>query len=89
VLHAGKPAAKSHKLEDCCQRELDEEVNKAEQTSDWSGTVTDSLIHYAASDAEVVCRLDATLTTRLADAGFRAYARSKYGVELTEAQARQ
>jgi DNA polymerase-1 len=74
VLHAGKPDAKSHKLAECCQRELNEAVNKTEQTSNWSGPLTPSQIQYAASDAEVVRRLDAALTVKLADAGLAAVA---------------
>jgi ribonuclease D len=34
VLQVGNPDAKSHKLADCCQRDLNEGVNKAKQTSD-------------------------------------------------------
>jgi DNA polymerase-1 len=68
VLHAGDPAARGHKLADCCQRELGETVGKAEQTSDWSGDLTTGQLAYAAKDAEVVRRLHDVLRAKLAAA---------------------
>jgi DNA polymerase I-like protein with 3'-5' exonuclease and polymerase domains len=74
VLHAGDRDARGHKLADCCRRELGEAVGKAEQSSDWSGTLTAGQLRYAALDAEVVRRLDTALTARLADVGLAAAA---------------
>src|SRR3954468_24327726 len=48
VLYAGDRSIKSHKLADCCRRELGEAVDKAEQTSDWSGPLTAGQLRYAA-----------------------------------------
>jgi DNA polymerase-1 len=69
VLYAGDPTIKSHKLADCCRRELGEAVDKAEQTSDWSGALTAEQLTYAARDAGVVRRLYDALAAKLAENG--------------------
>jgi DNA polymerase-1 len=69
VLYAGDPTIKSHKLADCCRRELGEAVDKAEQTSDWSGALTAEQLTYAAHDAGVVRRLYDALAAKLAEDG--------------------
>jgi DNA polymerase-1 len=69
VLHAGNREVRSHKLADSCSRELQETIDKTEQTSDWSGSLTDSQLRYAARDAEVVRRLDMALMDKLKKAG--------------------
>ena len=46
---------------------LDISLPKAEQTSDWSGNLTDSQLLYAAHDARILLRLRERLKSRLAD----------------------
>jgi ATP-dependent Lhr-like helicase len=55
-----RPTAKGHSLREVCARELGVELNKREQTGDWSRRpLTESQITYAALDAEVLLRLHA------------------------------
>jgi DNA polymerase I-like protein with 3'-5' exonuclease and polymerase domains len=68
VLYAGDRSIKSHKLADCCQRELGEAVSKEEQTSDWSGALTPDQLRYAAHDAALTRRLHDALVPKLAEA---------------------
>jgi DNA polymerase-1 len=78
VLHAGERGAGNrrlkHKLADCCERELGEAVDKAEQLSDWSGALTAGQLAYAARDALLALRLHDALAPRLADADLTATA---------------
>jgi DNA polymerase-1 len=74
VLYAGDRPVPSYKLADCCLRELGETVNKAEQTSDWSGNLTADQLGYAAADAELARRLHDALVPKLKDAGLAAAA---------------
>jgi ATP-dependent Lhr-like helicase len=54
-----------HGLATVCQRELDELIDKGEQTSNWKRRpLTDSQIDYAATDAEVLLRLHDVMTDR-------------------------
>lgn len=54
-----------HGLAAVCQRELDELIDKGEQTSNWKRRpLTDSQIDYAATDAEVLLRLHDVMTDR-------------------------
>jgi hypothetical protein len=79
VLYAGDRSVKSHKLADCCQRELGESVDKTEQTSDWSGVLTPDQLRYAARDADLVRRLHDALAPKLAEAGLSAAAAVENG----------
>ena len=54
----GREAPGGHSLAAVCHRELNLELDKAEQTSDWRRRpLTDSQLAYAALDAEVLLRL--------------------------------
>jgi DNA polymerase-1 len=64
ALYAGNRAI-GHKLAECCRRELGETLDKQEQTSDWTGTLTSQQIAYAAKDAEVVRRLQDALDVKI------------------------
>jgi len=46
-----------HSLESVCKRFLNEKVDKSMQTSDWTGTLTEAQIQYAARDAELLLPL--------------------------------
>ncbi len=48
---------KRHSLEAVSLRYLDRHLDKQNQTSDWSGPLTDSQIEYAATDVEVLVQL--------------------------------
>lgn len=53
-------AARGHSLREVCARELGIEIDKREQTGDWTRRpLTDSQVTYAALDAEVLIRLHA------------------------------
>jgi DNA polymerase III epsilon subunit-like protein len=67
VLFAGDRKQK-HALADCCRRELDEEVDKELQTSDWSEDLTPEQLAYAARDAELPRRLHDALQAKLTEA---------------------
>jgi DNA polymerase I-like protein with 3'-5' exonuclease and polymerase domains len=68
VLYAGDRSVKSHKLADCCQRELGEAISKEEQASDWSSLLTPDQLRYAALDASLTRRLHDVLVPKLAEA---------------------
>ena len=74
VLYTGTRAAMnrkfSHSLASCVNRELRLDMDKGQQTSDWSALVlTDEQLRYAAYDAHVLPRLAAKLLNRLQYAG--------------------
>ena len=51
-------AASGHSLREVCARELGVEIDKREQTGDWTRRpLTESQVNYAALDAEVLLRL--------------------------------
>jgi ribonuclease D len=53
-----RPTAKGHSLREVCARELGVELNKREQTGDWTRRpLIESQVTYAALDAEVLLRL--------------------------------
>lgn len=55
-----RPAATGHSLRAACARELGAELDKTEQTGDWTRRpLTESQVAYAALDAEVLLRLNA------------------------------
>jgi DNA polymerase-1 len=56
-------------LQDCAKRELGLIIDKTEQTSDWSGPLTDSQLAYAARDAAILLPLHDALTAKAQAAG--------------------
>src|SRR5207302_677528 len=69
VLYAGDRAEMfKYGLDDCAQRELGRALDKAEQKSNWSGTLTPNQLRYAAADAEVLKPLHDALAPKLAEA---------------------
>lgn len=50
---------------------LNEEVDKEEQTSDWSGELTEAQIRYAALDAEILLRLRTVMVEKIYENGLR------------------
>jgi len=75
VLYTGTDAAKSkqfsHSLQAVAKRELKRELDKSEQTSDWTGELTEEQIRYAALDAHVLPELADTLLRKIDRAGLR------------------
>ena len=65
------PQKISHKLTDVARRELGEELNKEQQTADWSGQLTDEMLPYAAKDAEVLPPLHEKLAAKAEDADLK------------------
>jgi DNA polymerase-1 len=63
IVYAGDRI--KHSLADCCKRELDIEIDKAAQTSDWSGELTPAQIEYAALDADLPRQLHAALNPKI------------------------
>jgi hypothetical protein len=66
VLHAGEQLR--HTLGACADRELGLALDKAEQKSDWSGTLTDAQLAYAARDAAVLAPLYRALDAKVRQA---------------------
>jgi DNA polymerase-1 len=67
LTYCGERTAK-HGLADCAMRELGITIDKAFQTSDWSGTLTPAQIEYAALDADLARRLHEKLSTKIKSA---------------------
>jgi DNA polymerase-1 len=70
VLYAGEReeqnnARMRHGLEDAVERELGRKLDKGEQRSEWSGTLTPEQIEYAATDAAVLVPLAEALKAKL------------------------
>lgn len=57
---------------------LDETVDKAEQTSDWSGSLTLSQLEYAARDAEVLLRLRQAMLPLLMEGGLARVSKAEF-----------
>jgi DNA polymerase-1 len=53
----------------CCERWLGRALDKAEQTSDWSGELTAAQLAYAAQDVEVLAPLLESLAVKIEEAG--------------------
>jgi DNA polymerase-1 len=68
LLHGRQPKG-FYTLASVAERELGRTLDKAEQTSDWSGALTPEQYRYAAADAEVLVPLAGTLADRLRQAG--------------------
>ena len=58
-----------HGLEECVSRELNQTLDKTEQKSDWSGTLTPDQLDYAARDADVLLPLHKAMMTKIKAAG--------------------
>ena len=65
---------KYHSLAAVAHRWLGQVLDKSEQTSDWSGPLTDEQIAYAAQDAAILLPLHDALHAALAEAGLTAVA---------------
>src|SRR5215207_7047756 len=65
------PKKISHKLKDVARRELGEELNKEQQTADWSAELTPQMLSYAAEDAEVLLPLQEKLAAKVEDADLK------------------
>ena len=63
LLYAGENVR--HRLGDCAARELAQNIDKAEQTSDWSGMLTAAQLEYAARDVEILPSLYAALSGKI------------------------
>jgi DNA polymerase-1 len=74
LLYAGQRSLK-HGLADCAERELGRSLDKTEQKGDWSGTLTQAQIAYAARDAEVLLDLYNRLRSQVEAAGMTEVAR--------------
>jgi DNA polymerase-1 len=71
VLSAG--THDRHTLAACCERYLKRPLDKVEQQSDWSGSLTQDQLIYAATDVDVLAPLLKVLTAEIQAAGL-AYA---------------
>ncbi|MEW6638789.1 MAG: bifunctional 3'-5' exonuclease/DNA polymerase, partial [Actinomycetota bacterium] len=67
LLDAGNYEKKSYSLESVTELYLDETVDKTERRSDWSGSLSEEQVRYAAQDAEVLLPLRERLAERLAE----------------------
>src|SRR5262249_55818191 len=68
LLHAGHQGVK-HTLLACAERELGHALDKAEQKSDSSGTLSREQLAYAAADADVLLPLHTALMEKIHQAG--------------------
>ncbi len=64
-LLSGGDHSASYSLDAITERYLDIEVDKSEQTADWSGELSESQLEYAAKDAEILLPLHDELKKRL------------------------
>jgi DNA polymerase-1 len=71
VLYTGDNTARKHSLADCCKRELNFDLDKTIQASDWSGPLTPQQIAYAALDADLARRLHIALDPKIEAAKLR------------------
>jgi DNA polymerase I-like protein with 3'-5' exonuclease and polymerase domains len=69
LLHGTRRPRRFHALGECVARELGRRLDKAEQTSDWSGPLTGKQLGYAALDAAVLLPLFAALDVQVREAG--------------------
>ena len=82
LLHAGERNPDgmrlSHTLADVLKRELGVSLDKAQQRSDWSGTLTSAQLRYAADDVRYLLRLAEHLRTQLRSAGLMEVALTEF-----------
>jgi DNA polymerase I-like protein with 3'-5' exonuclease and polymerase domains len=71
VLHAGDRAI-GHAIKDLTQRHLGINLDKEMQTANWSGSLSESHLEYAARDAEIPLALWEKLTAEIANANLTA-----------------
>jgi DNA polymerase-1 len=75
LLDAGLRRPKGyHTLAACVERELHQDMDKAQQKSDWSGPLSPVQLDYAARDAAVLPPLYRCLTAKVREAGLEAAA---------------
>ena len=67
ILLAGTKESSS--LENCCKRILNQELNKEQQKSDWSGDLTEEQIKYAGKDSYVLLSLYEQMKQKTLEAG--------------------
>jgi DNA polymerase-1 len=67
LLTAGTPDRNG--LAACCERYLGTTLNKAEQKGDWSGSLTDAQLAYAAADVHCLVPLLTALVGKIKEAG--------------------
>jgi hypothetical protein len=72
-------------LKDVVRRYLDEDLDKEEQTSDWSGDISASQLSYAAKDAEILLPLHRKLAGILEEKGLQHIARLEFGLQRLQA----
>ena len=58
-----------HGLADLAKRVLGVDVSKEQQTSDWSGHLTQEQLDYAAKDVELLCEMDIPVHTKIQQSG--------------------
>jgi DNA polymerase I-like protein with 3'-5' exonuclease and polymerase domains len=68
ILYAGEGSTFKHTLTAVVERELGEALDKTEQRSDWSVTLTDSQLAYAGRDVLILPRLNGALTNKVGEA---------------------
>jgi DNA polymerase I-like protein with 3'-5' exonuclease and polymerase domains len=69
LLHGTRRPKGFHGLEQCAGRELGRTIDKGQQKSDWSGTLTADQLAYATLDAEVLLPLHDALDALVREAG--------------------
>jgi DNA polymerase I len=75
LLHAGakveplKRGQTSHSLDSVVKRELEQDLDKTHQSSDWDETLAPEMIAYAAKDVEVLISLYEVLNAKIEEAG--------------------
>ena len=79
ALYAGAPGGLRHRLEDVVPRELGIPVDKALQTSDWSGELSREQLGYAARDAAILWPIEATLMAKIEAVGLTRVAQIESG----------
>jgi DNA polymerase-1 len=71
ATHTKGTAFIKHGLKDCFERELALKLDKDQQDSVWSGSLSPQQLAYAANDVDVLAPLHAALTAKLTDAGLQ------------------
>jgi ribonuclease D len=77
LLYAGRH--ESHKLQDCVQRELGKELDKTQQTADWSKDLSRSQLEYASADVQVLVPLCQVLERKIHEAQLTETAQIEHG----------
>ncbi|NOZ13597.1 MAG: ribonuclease D [Acidobacteria bacterium] len=72
-------------LKAAARRYLNEDIDKEEQTGDWSGDITASQLSYAAKDVEILLPLYRKLSELLDGKGLRHIARLEFGIQRLQA----